>query len=102
PLPRFPEDVTPPDSVVQRVKTATRRPLGRHPQSPLESSHLVDGRTPVGVVGPGLAGHALALTPRSDVTTAGVLPSRRVVRRDDRRYYDPLGLPLRSGRLRLR
>jgi hypothetical protein len=84
------------------VESATRRSLGSDPQSTLKLSHFVDGRTPIGVVGTGLAGHALALTYSSDMTTAGTLPSRRVLRRDDRRYYDPLGLPLRSARLRLR
>ena len=49
----------------------------------------------------GLAGHALALTRSIDVTTAGALPSRRVVRSSrlrSVRYYDPLGLPLRTPR----
>src|SRR5580693_3154747 len=102
PLPRFREDVTPRDAVVQRVEPATRAPLGREPQSALELSHFVDRPRPTGVVGTGLAGHALALTSAYDVTTAGTLPSRRVVRRGDRRYYDPLGLPLRSARFHLR
>jgi hypothetical protein len=56
----------------------------------------------LGVVGTGLAGHALALTCSADTTTAGVLPSRRVVLRGVRSRgsrpgtTDPLGLPLRS------
>jgi hypothetical protein len=65
-------------------------------------SHFVGGRKSTGVVGPALAGHALALTPCSGTTTAGTLPSRDVVRRHDLRYYVPLGLPLRTTRLRLR
>jgi hypothetical protein len=36
------------------------------------------------------------------MTTPGTLPSRGVVRRRDLRYYGPLGLPLRTPRLRLR
>ena len=40
---------------------------------------LCRGLTPAGVVGTGLAGHALALTSASDMTTAGTLPSGRVV-----------------------
>ena len=36
------------------------------------------------------------------VLTAGVLPSLDVIRRRDRRYYDPLGLPLRSAPFRTR
>src|SRR5580658_8013097 len=53
---------------------------------------------PLGVVGPGGPGHALALTSISDVTEVGVLPSRRVPP-GDQRYYDPVGLPLASARL---
>jgi len=55
-----------------------------------------------GVIGTGPAGHALARNPLIDETRAGVLPSRRIVRCDDRQYYDPLGLPLRTTRLRHR
>jgi hypothetical protein len=54
--------------------------------------------------------HSLALTRSVSSTTAGTLPSRRVVRHGVRsrgslhvlRYHDPLGLPLRGARLRLR
>ena len=35
-------------------------------------------------------------------TPSPTLPSRRVVRRDDRQYLGPLGIPLRTARLRLR
>ena len=52
------------------------------------------------VIGTGHAGHALARACALDLTTAGALPSRRVIRRDDPRYYDPLGRPLRRARLR--
>src|SRR5271170_4118192 len=45
----------------------------------------------LGVVGPGGPGHALALTSVCDVTEVGVLPAPG-------RYYDPVGLPLRSVR----
>src|SRR2546426_12298012 len=54
--------------------------------------------TALGVIGPGGPGHALALTPISSVTEVGALPSRRVPHGDPR-YYDPVGLPLRSARL---
>ena len=43
-------------------------------------------------------GHALALTHFDRVTKVGALPSRRVMLHADQRYYDPLGLPLRSAR----
>src|SRR5665213_1276428 len=45
----------------------------------------------LGVDGPGGPGHALTLTSISDVTEVGVLPAPG-------RYYDPVGLPLRSAR----
>src|SRR2546422_8962955 len=54
--------------------------------------------TALGVLGPGGPGHALALTPISSVTEVGALPSRRVPHAPPR-YYDPVGLPLRSARL---
>ena len=65
-------------------------------------AHFVDGRVPTGGVGTGPAGHALARALATRLTTAGALPSRRVVRRDDPRYYDPLGRPLRMPRFRHR
>ena len=49
-----------------------------------------------GVVRSAPGGHSLALTCSDDVTTPGTLPSRRVVLRRVPRYYDPLGLPLRT------
>src|SRR5690606_13095304 len=84
--------------------------LGCGPESALQFSHFVARPTAAGVVRSGLAGHSLALTRFVDMTTPGTLPFRRVVRHDvrardsrlSRRYYDPLGLPLRSVRLRLR
>ena len=102
PPPRLQQDVTPADVVVQRVEAPSRRPLGRGPQSSLQLSHFVARPTAGGVVRSALGGHSLALTCFADMTTAGTLPSGRVVRRDPRRYLGPLGLPLRSGRLRLR
>ena len=71
------------------------------PQPALELSHFVRGHTPAGVVGTGLAGHALALTSATGATKAGALPSRGVMLRRHRRYYGPLGLPLRTPRFRL-
>jgi len=59
----------------------------------------LDGLPPAGVVGPGGPGHALASTSVISVTKVGALPSRRVVLHADRRYYDPVGLPLPSARL---
>src|SRR5208337_5098166 len=97
PLPRFPQDVTPVDAVVQRVESALPLLLGCFSESLLQLSHFGDGLTPAGVVGPALAGHALALTCTIDLTTAGTLRSGRVVRRGHRHYYDPLGLPLRGA-----
>ena len=81
---------------------STRLPLGRGPQSALKLSHFIERPTPPGVVGNRLAVHALTLTFFSDMTTPGALPSGCVVLRRHRRYYDPLGLPLHSARLRLR
>src|ERR671932_438494 len=52
----------------------------------------------LGVVGRGGPRHALALTSVAGVTEVGALPSRRV-HPGDQRYYDPVGLPLRSARL---
>src|SRR5688500_13040316 len=53
---------------------------------------------PLGVVGRGGPRHALTLTSIPGVTEVGALPSRRVPP-GDQRYYDPVGLPLRSARL---
>ena len=62
---------------------------------------MIRGFMPVGIVGPGGPGHVLALSSASGVTEVGVLPSRRVAH-GDQRYYDPVGLPLPSARLRHR
>ena len=51
--------------------------------------------SPLGVVGPGGPGHALTLTSIAGVTEVGALPSCRVAH-GYQRYYDPVGLPLRS------
>ena len=53
-----------------------------------------------GVIGTGLAGHALALTLVPSATKAGTLRSARVVRRGPRHSYGPLGFPLRRARFR--
>ena len=102
PPPCFPQDVTPVDAVIERMEAARSRLLGCLPEPLLESSHFVGGVGPAGVVGPRGPGHALALTSAFGLITAGALPSDRVVRRGHRRYYDPLGLPLRSARFRRR
>ncbi len=67
----------------------TRCPLGCGTQPALQFSHFVARPTAAGVVRSGPAGHSLALTCSSGVTTPGTLPSVRVVRHDHRRYYDP-------------
>jgi len=100
--PRFPEDVSPPDPIHQRVEASIRRSFGCDPESTLQLAHFDGGVASTGVVGTGAAGHALARPCVLDVTTAGALPSRRVLRRDDCRYYDPLGRPLRTSRFRHR
>ena len=102
PPPRLLEDVTPPDPIHQGVEAPLRGSLGRDPESALQLAHFVGGRMPTGVIGTGPAGHALARACSVNVTTAGTLPSSRVVRREARRYYDPLGLPLRTTRFRRR
>jgi hypothetical protein len=96
--PRLPEDVIPPDPIHQGVEAPCRGPLGRGPESALQVAYFVGRRWPTGGVGTGPAGHALARSCFVDVTTAGVLPSCRVIRRDDPRYYDPLGHPLHTPR----
>src|SRR5882672_3653863 len=98
--PRFPQDVTPVDAVHQRVETSARLPLGRTPESALQLAHVVDGLASTGVVGTGPAGHALARARSADVAPAGTLRSTRVVRREPRHYYGPLGFPLRRARFR--
>jgi hypothetical protein len=49
-----------------------------------------------------MPGHALTRSSSFDAVTVGVLPSTDVLMRRYRQYYDPLGLPLRSARFRLR
>ena len=56
-----------------------------------------DGLTPARVIGPGGPGHAPALTASARVTEVGALPAHRVAH-GVLRYYDPVGLPLRSTR----
>ena len=55
-----------------------------------------------GELGPVLPAMPSRLPPSPSATTAGALPSGRVVLHGHRRYYDPLGLPLRTTRLHLR
>ena len=108
-LPRLVQDVIPAHLAVQRVKAPSRRPLGCGPELPLQLSHFVAALSCDGVFRLGLAGHSLALTRSISMTTAGTLPSSRVMPHGLRRlgsrrsvqYYDPLGLPLRTPRLRL-
>src|SRR5690606_30404851 len=99
-LPRLLEDVTPPDPIHQGVEATTRVLLGRDVEPSLQASNVVDRTSATGVVGP--SGHALARTCIDGATVPGVLRSRCVLRRSDRHYYDPLGLPLHGARLRLR
>jgi hypothetical protein len=100
-LPRLPQDVTSVDMVVQGVETPLRGPLGRGPQSPLQVAHFLARPEAAGVVRSGRAGHSLARARFDDTATPGTLPSCGVARRRDQRYYDPLGLPLRTPRFRL-
>ncbi len=102
PPPRLLEDVIPPDPVHQGVEAALRGSLGCDPEAALQVAHFVDGRLPVGMIGTGPAGHALMRACATAMTTAGTLRSARVVRREPRHYYDPLGLPLRTPRFRHR
>ena len=98
-----------PTGWVRHMHTPARCPLGCGPELPLQLSHFVARFITDGVVRSGLAGHSLALTRSSNMTTAGTLPSSRVMPhglrghglRRTQRYYDPLGLPLRTPRLRL-
>src|SRR5829696_4625268 len=84
------------------MEAAFRGSLGCDPESTLQLAHVIHRRTPMRVIGTGHAGHALARAYALDLTTAEALPSRRVVRRDDPRYYDPLGRPLRHARFHRR
>jgi hypothetical protein len=103
PSPYLPQDVTPVDAITQGMASALQRMLGSSPQSRLGLSHFEIEPAPDWVDGPDLmSGHALALTPVPDTTTAGTLPSSGVLLHRSHRYYDPLGLPLRSGRLHAR
>jgi hypothetical protein len=58
-LPCPPQDVTPLDTVIQRMEAATRLLLGCDVQLPLESADFVDGLLPSGVVGRSGLRHAL-------------------------------------------
>ena len=90
PLPRRPEEVSPPDTVHQGVETALRGPLGGGPQSTLQLAYFDGGPRPPGGVGTGHAGHALTRPCAVDMTTAGALPSCRVLPHGALQYYGPL------------
>ena len=102
PPPCRPQDVTPVDPVQQGMEAALRGSLGRDPESTLQLAHFIPRRTPMWVIGTRLTGHALARPCALDVPTAGTLPSRRVVRRDDPSYSGPLGRPLARARFHRR
>ena len=76
--------------------------LGRTTQPSLQSSHFFARHTADGVVRSARGGHSLALTCSDGIIAAGALRSARVVLREHRHYYGPLGLPLRDARFRLR
>src|SRR5262245_21689033 len=78
------------------MEATFRRSLGCDPEAALQLAHFVSERALTGVSGP--FGHALARACFTTRTTAGTLRSSRVVRRRARRYYDPLGRPLRTTR----
>jgi hypothetical protein len=90
-LPRLVQDVTPAHLAVQRVEASSRCPLGCGPELPLQLSHFVAAVSCVGVVRLGLAGHSLALTRSFSMTTAGTLPSSRVMPHSLRRGFLPAG-----------
>jgi hypothetical protein len=66
----------------------------------LQLAHFVRELAFPGVVGSGLAGHALARACSSDIAPAGTLRSTRVIRRGPPYYYGPLGFPLHRARFR--
>jgi hypothetical protein len=84
------------------MQAPTRCPLGCTTQPPLQSSHFFARHKADGVVRSARGGHSLALTCSDDIIAAGALRSARVVLREHRHYYGPLGLPLRDARFRLR
>jgi hypothetical protein len=84
------------------MEAPTRCPLGCTTQPPLQSSHFFARPEADGVVRSARGGHSLALTCSDDIIAAGALRSARVVLREHRHYYGPLGLPLRDARFRLR
>jgi hypothetical protein len=84
------------------MEAAFRGSLGRDPQLALQLAHFVRGRASPGGVRAGPAGHALTRACSANVTTAGTLRSARVIRREPRHYYGPLGRPLRTTRFHRR
>ena len=108
--PRLPEVVSPQRCTHDAWKLLPPGARLAAAQSCLRSCRTLSFDSSVdGVVRHGLAGHSLALTRSISMTTAGTLPSSRVMPHGLRRcglhltvrYYDPLGLPLRTPRLRL-
>ena len=100
----------PPQVHARCVGTAPAQyPLGYGPELPLQLSPFGVGRLSHGALRHGLSGQSLRLTRSFSMTTAGTLRSNRVMPRGLLRcslcrpvqYYDPLGLPLRTPRLRL-
>jgi hypothetical protein len=87
---------------VARRAFRVRNLLGRRAVLASRASCFSVLQTQLGVVRSGLAGHSLTRSRFLSPIEAGALPSRDVLRRRDRRYYGPLGLPLRGCRLRLR
>ncbi len=102
------QDVTPAGWVLH-MHAPTRCPLGCGPELLLQLSRFCNRLEADGVLRSGLAGQSLALTRNLSMTIVGTLPSSRVMPHGLRRlgsrlavqYYDPLGLPLRTTRLRL-
>ena len=103
---RLPQDVTPVDTVIQGMETAHSAawpqsiadvavlalspPTAPHPR--LRQTAACRGSW---TEEPRPCPHAYLLP---DVTKVRALPSRRVLLHADHRYYDPVGLPLHSGR----
>jgi len=103
PLPCHPQNVIPVDAVVQRMETSLRRALGCRPQPTLEVARFGVRRRSDGVGNPILMpGYALTRGSFLGTVTVGVLSFTGVLLHRHRRYYDPLGLPLHSGRFRPR
>jgi len=86
-----------PTGWVRHMHTPARCPLGYGPELPLQLSHFVARHVVDGVVRSGLAGHSLALTRSISMTTAGTLPSSRVMPHGLRRFGLRLAQRCRVG-----